>query len=142
MAGGAGRGSSLLIRSFSRDGAVALLRIWLGAMMVVHGYPKMFGDNTKFFARVEEMGFPAPELFGWLAAFSEFGGGVLLILGLMTRPAALLVTVTMGVAALIRHFDDPFDRKELPLTYMVIAIAVLFAGPGKISLDRRLFGSR
>lgn len=139
MRGRTGGIARALTQSYSRDGAIAFLRIWLGAMMIVHGYSKVFGDNTRFFEGVADMGFPVPELFGWLAAFSEFGGGVLLILGLLTRPAALLVAATMGVAAFVRHFDDPFGNKELPLTYMVIAIALLIAGPGKISLDRRLF---
>lgn len=133
---------TVLTRSFSRDGAIALLRIWLGAMMIVHGAPKIFGTMDRFTAGIAEMGFPLPELFAWAAALSEFAGGILLILGLFTRPAALLFSITMVVAVFIRNFDSEFARKELGLTYLVIAVVLLVAGPGKLSLDRRIFSRR
>lgn len=133
----ASRFSAFLNRSYSHDNAVLLLRLWLGAMMIVHGYGKVFGGLERFTAGVEKMGFPAPELFAWAAALSEFGGGILLILGLFTRPAAIFVTCTMFVAAFIRHMDDPFGKKELSITYLVLALILLITGPGRLSLDRR-----
>lgn len=131
-----------LSRSWSRDYAILLLRVWLGSMMVVHGWGKVFGGVGKLTERVASMGFPLPEFFAWSAALSEFGGGILLILGLFTRPAAFLVFCTMFVAGFIRHLDDPFGKKELALTYLVMAVVVLIAGPGKAALDRVLFGHR
>ncbi len=132
--------SVFLTRSYSRDSAVLLLRLWLGGMMILHGYGKVFGGVDKLTERVESMGFPAPELFAWAAALSEFGGGILLIIGLFTRPAAIFVFFTMFTAAFIRHFDDPFGKKELALTYMVLALVLLIAGPGRFGMDRQLFG--
>lgn len=132
----ASRFSAFLNRSYSHDNAVLLLRLWLGAMMIVHGYGKVFGGIERFTQGVAKMGFPAPELFAWAAALSEFAGGILLIIGLFTRPAALLVTATMFVAAFIRHMDDPFGKKELSITYLVLALVLLITGPGKLSVDR------
>lgn len=129
-----------LTRSWSRDAAVLILRLWLGAMMISHGQGKVFTGTTKLTASVEGMGFPAPEFFAWAAALSEFGGGILLVLGLFTRPAAILVSCTMFVAGFIRHFNDPFGKKELALTFLTVALVVLIAGPGKYSLDRWIFG--
>lgn len=133
---------TLLVRSWNRDGAVALLRIWLGIVMIVHGNGKFFGDKTGFSAKLSELGFPASELFAWLAATSEFVGGILLVVGLFSRPAALFVAGTMIVAAFVAHFDDPFSKKELALTYLVSSLVILIAGPGKMSLDNLLFGRR
>lgn len=134
--------SSFLSRSWSRDSAILLLRLWLGAMMILHGYGKVFERMDGFAEGVAKLGFPAPELFAWLAALSEFGGGILLIVGLFSRPASIFVFFTMFVAAFIRHFDDPFGKKELALTYLVMAIVLAIAGPGKYSLDKKLFGKK
>ena len=134
--------SIFLSRSWSRDSAVLLLRVWLGAMMIYHGYGKVFERIDGFTEGVAKMGFPMPEFFAWAGALSEFGGGILLILGLFSRPAALFVSSTMFVAAFVRHLDDPFGKKELALTYLVMAIALAITGPGKYSLDRKLFGGK
>ncbi|MGE3802954.1 MAG: DoxX family protein [Candidatus Kapaibacterium sp.] len=131
--------SIFLTRSWSRDWAILLLRLWLGSMMIYHGWGKVFGNIDKFTEGVAKMGFPMPEFFAWSAALSEFGGGLLLIFGLFTRPAAMFVGITMIVAGFVRHLDDPFGKKELSLTYLVLALVILIAGPGKAALDRLLF---
>jgi len=132
--------ATFLSRSWSRDSAILLLRLWLGSMMMYHGWGKVFGNIEGFAKAVDELGFPMPEFFAWAAALSEFGGGILLVFGLFTRPAAFLVAFTMFVAAFVHHLDDPFGKKEMAITYLVIAIALMIAGPGKTALDRILFG--
>lgn len=123
---------------FAREQAVALVRIWLGAMMIMHGYGKVFGGMERFTESVAKLGLPMPEFFAWAAALSEFAGGIALILGLAMRPAAAMIFCTMAVAAFIRHADDPFKNKELPLTYLVISVALFLIGPGPYSLDSML----
>ena len=81
------------------------------------------------------MGFPAPQFFAWAAGISEFGGGIFLALGLMTRPASLLIGTTMFAAAFIRHAGDPFASKEKALLFFVTAVALTLIGAGKYSLD-------
>src|SRR5688500_9968883 len=73
------------------DSAMLVMRLWLGATMITHGWPKVFGGMEKFTTGVAEMGFPAPEVFAWAAALSELAGGLLLGLGLATRATSLLV---------------------------------------------------
>ena len=126
---------SRLARPLTVDGGVLILRVWLGAMMISHGVGKVFGTPEKFMEGVAGMGFPMPEVFAWAAALSEFAGGILLVFGLFARPAALLGAITMAVAAFIRHADDPFGKKELALTYLVLHLVVILAGPGRFSLD-------
>jgi uncharacterized membrane protein YphA (DoxX/SURF4 family) len=56
-----------------------------------------------FVDRIEGMGMPAPVLFAWLAALAEFAGGLLLAVGLLTRPTALVVAGPFMIVALVTH---------------------------------------
>ena len=112
------------------------LRILLGLGIAYHGYGKVFGGGLEGFAKgVEAMGFPNPEFFAWAAALSEFAGGILIILGLFTRPAALMVFTTMAVAIFIMHAPDPLQKKELALAYWTGSFFLVLAGSGKLGLD-------
>ena len=122
------------------DLALLLLRLGFGASMALaHGLGKV-KDLAGFTAGVAARGVPIPELLGPAAALSELVGGLLLALGLLTRPAAGFVLATMAVAAFHVHGNDPFARKELALAHGLVALALAIGGPGRFSLDARLFG--
>jgi len=131
------------VRSFSflianpahRDAGLLLLRLWFGlALAFSHGLSKM-GDLPSFIAAVERRGIPLPALTAPFAAASEFIGGLLLALGLFTRPAGLAVFATMLVAAFHVHAADPFSKKEFALAYGVAALVLAIVGPGRFSVD-------
>jgi putative oxidoreductase len=112
------------------------LRVLMGAGIAYHGYGKVFGGYMdRVVEGVAKMGFPFPELFAWAAALSEFLGGIFIALGLATRFAALFVFITMSVAGFIVHAADPLDKKELAFAYWTVAGALIFTGPGSLSLD-------
>ena len=118
------------------DLAFLALRLAFGsALALSHGWGKLAAP-AQFILGLTKRGFPLPEVFGWAALLSEFAGGILLALGLFTRPAAAFVLLTLGVAAFDIHAGDPFARRELALAYAVVALALLIAGPGRFSLDR------
>src|SRR5690606_2194174 len=120
------------------DAGLLLLRGFFGlALALGHGHGKLL-DLGKFIGSVAQRGIPLPGVLGPAAAFSEFLGGVLLAIGLLTRPAAAFVLCTMLVAGLHVHASDPFQRKELALAYAIVAMVVLLAGPGRFSLDALL----
>ncbi len=104
------------------------------ALAFGHGLGKL-PPSERFIAGVTEMGFPAPALFAWAAGLSELAGGILLALGLATRPSSFFIMVTMLVALLIRHAPDPFATKEKALLYAAVAFLLLLAGAGKYSVD-------
>lgn len=124
-------------REMSLNIGLLWLRVLMGlGISIFHGYGKVFGGRMEQFTEgVAKMGFPAPDFFAWAAAFSEFIGGILLVLGLGTRLAAFFVFMTMSVAAFIRHAPDTFDVKETALLYWIIAMAIFLTGPGFFSLD-------
>lgn len=117
------------------DLALLVLRLFTGlALALAHGAGKV-PPSERFVSGVEALGFPAPLLFAWAAGLSEFAGGFLLAAGLFTRPAALMVLITMLVAAFRRHAPDPFADKEKAFLYAAIALVFLIAGGGRLALD-------
>lgn len=117
--------------------SLLVLRVVSGALMFVHGWDKL----NKF----SEMkgGFPDPLHVGSMASlsmtiFAEALCSVFLILGLLTRLAAIPLIIVMAVAIFIIHGHDPLQKKELAILYIAIFIAILFTGPGKFSLDKMI----
>ncbi len=118
------------------------LRVVLGVIMAGHGYRKFFaGGMPHHFDLVRHIGLP-----GWLAyvsAGAEFFGGLLLVMGLFTRLAALAVFIDMLVAVLKVHWSNGLmgpNGSEFPLSLMAMAFALIFLGAGAISLDHVLRG--
>jgi putative oxidoreductase len=134
--GGDGGGSRVA------DAGLLLVRLFAGlALAFAHGAGKM-PPSERFAAGVAELGFPAPEVFAWAAGLSEFLGGLLLAIGLLTRPAALAIAFTMGVAAFGRHAADPFADKEKALLFLAVALMFLLVGSGRYGLDRLIYRRR
>lgn len=121
--------------SRAADLGLLILRVFAGlSLALAHGWDKV-PPSGGWISRVGEMGLPAPELFAWLSGFAELGGGLLLALGLLTRPAALLVVLNMATAVLLGHAGDPFGAREKALLFGVVALMYLLAGAGRYSLD-------
>jgi len=117
------------------DAGLLILRVFAGAAMAfAHGLGKVQNPG-KAIASADKLGFPVPEVMGWAATLSEFMGGLLLALGLLTRPSAFVLAVTMSVAAFMAHGSDPFQKKELALAYLSMYILLLCTGGGRFSID-------
>lgn len=125
--------------------ALLLLRLVVGFAFMLHGWGKI--QNP--FDWMGPDGF-APGFLQALAALSEFGGGLALILGLLTPLACLGIGSTMAVAFMTHAFmrGDPFvsttggPASELSAVYFSIAMLLLALGPGRFALDRIFFGKR
>ena len=124
-----------------------LLRVGLGVMFMIHGFPKLAGGPTAWAGvggvmDVLGLGF-APTFWGLLAALAEFGGGLLLALGLWFRLACVGLLITM-IMATVMHVGkgQGFNEYAHALESAFVFLGLLFAGPGRYSLDERLFGSR
>ena len=112
-----------------------ILRVFIGAALLTHGWGKMFGGLGGFIDGVAQMGFPAPTVLGFLAAFAESFGAILLAVGLLTRPAAFLIVATMAVAIFGAHKGAAFSVQEAAWLYLVPALFFLLKGAGRWSLD-------
>jgi putative oxidoreductase len=117
------------------------LRLVAGVSLAMHGWQKFHDPSMKsqFFETVGKMGLPAPNALAWAAIVAELVGGVMLALGFLTRLWAFMILGVMGVAVFKFHAADPYQVKELAAVYGAVAVAFLFGGAGRISVDGMLF---
>ena len=115
-----------------------VLRVVVGAAFILHGWPKIQKPTSW-------MGDAVPGVLQFAAAIAEFGGGIALILGLLTPLVALALAVQMAAALMLVHIPKghPFVGEgsyELPLVYLFLFLALSAIGPGRYSLDALLSG--
>ncbi len=129
--------------------ALLVLRWTVGPLMAGHGAQKLFGWFDGYGLKgtggwLESLGLRPGRTWAVAAGLSEFGGGVLMILGFLNPLGPLGVTGAMAMAIAKVH---PLSEKpvwatsggaELPLTNVAISTALMLSGPGKYSLDRAL----
>lgn len=126
--------------------APLVARVIVGGIMFMHGLQKLtegpanFGQNT-----LGGLGVPLPVLMGYVVTFVELIGGILLVVGLLSRLAALLLTINLVVAILLVKVNTGLIAPqgsgagaELDLALIAGVLVVLLAGPGKLSLDYAL----
>ena len=116
---------------------LSVLRIITALLFIAHGAQKLFG----FLA---PPGAPTPPLFSqlWIGGILEFFGGLLLLVGLFTRPVAFILSGMMSVAYFQMHAPGGFwplqNKGELAVLYCFVFLFFSVAGGGEWSLDRQL----
>jgi putative oxidoreductase len=120
------------------DFGLLLLRVGIGVMAVYHGYPKIMGGLHAWGELGRAMGVLgitfAPQFWGFMAAFSEFFGGLALVTGLFMRPFCALLAFTMSVAAFM-HLGkgDGLQVASYAISMGIVYLGLIFTGPGAYS---------
>ncbi len=117
-----------------------VLRVLIGFMFVLHGIPKLMGGSDTWNYVGSSMGFLGIKsgyaFWGFLAAVTEFVGGLLLIIGLFVRPASLFLLLTMIVAAIFHYAqNEGFNGASHALEDAAVFIGLIFTGGGKYAFD-------
>jgi putative oxidoreductase len=128
------------------DVGLLLLRLAVGAIFIAHGAQKVFvygfgGVSSSF----GQMGIPMPGITGPLVAIVELAGGVLLVIGLLTRLAAIALAVDMLGAMFLVHLAGGFFLPagiEFTLALLGACLAIAIMGPGAMSIDHGISGRR
>ena len=121
-----------------------MVRVIAGALLIPHGYAKLFTPNVidGTAGYMGSIGLVPGIFWAWVIALLEFFGGIMLVVGFLTRPVAAMVIGFMAVAAFYVHWGNGFFWNkggfEYPLMWGVIALAILVRGAGAYSVDRKL----
>lgn len=123
-----------------------LIRAGIGIVIAFYGLNKFRdGEETLRYvgSAISNLGLPIqPDsvfalLFGILAAGGELVGGILIAVGLLFRPAALILVFIMAVALLMHlNAGDPFSAYAQALTFCAVFLGLLFTGPGTVSIQK------
>lgn len=126
-----------------RNTGLLIMRIGLGIMFMLHGFPKLSGGPEKWIGIGGSMKLIGidfiPVFWGFMAAATETFGGFLLILGLFFRPVNMLLVFTMAIAALV-HLSDPkqgINDASHAIELAIVCLSLIFIGPGKYSIDKK-----
>jgi putative oxidoreductase len=118
---------------------LSLLRIMAALLFLQHGLSKFFGFPSATGPHA------TPFELEWFAALIEFGGGVLLTLGLFTRVVALVASGEMAIGYFLFHAPQSFypalNHGELAIMFCFVFLYLIFAGAGPLSLDALIFGN-
>jgi putative oxidoreductase len=128
-----------------RDQGLLLLRIGLGIMFIYHGWPKISGGPHFWHMLGMSTGHVgihfAPTFWGFMAAFAEFGGGLLLCFGFLTRIACVLLVIDMLVATSFHlGSGQGLAVASHPIECGIVFLSLILIGPGKLSIDATMGG--
>jgi len=123
------------------------IRLSAGVIFTAHGAQKLFGwfdgyglEGTAGW--MTSIGLEPGLLMATIAGGVEFFGGLLLVLGLLVRPVALLLAITMVVAIISAHLQNGLfmsnNGYEFSLSLLAISASLVFRGPGNLSMDQLL----
>ena len=123
------------------------LRLIAGILFVAHGAQKLFAwfggyglEGTGQW--MESIGLAPGYLMALMAGSVEFFGGLLLIIGFLTRPTSFVLAITMVVAIFTVHIDNGLfmatNGYEFALALIAISVSLMFSGAGKLSLDNEV----
>lgn len=123
------------LKENSRSAVLLLLRLFIGFMMLTHGWAKLTNFDTL------SASFPDPLGVGSMASLvmallAEVGCSLLLIFGIFTRLAVLPLIFNMIVAAFVVHAGAGLQGRELAIMYLAMYILVFFMGGGRYAIDR------
>ncbi|MBK8550321.1 MAG: DoxX family protein [Ignavibacteria bacterium] len=126
------------------DYGILLLRIGVGLIFIfIHGLGKITAGPDlwkRLGGSMSNFGITfLPEVWGFIAAFTEFFVPMFLIIGFLYRPATFLLAFNMIVATSVHLKNlDPWSKIAYPMMLVILFISMFIIGPGKFSLDEYL----
>lgn len=125
-----------------RELGILLLRLGIGLMFVYHGWPKISGGPEVWLKLGSAMKFVGitftPVFWGFMAAVTEFFGGILIAIGFLTRPAAMMLAFNMTIAVILKFSTGAgLGGASQAIEVGIVFLSLILMGPGKYSVDAR-----
>ncbi|KYZ77761.1 DoxX family protein [Anaerosporomusa subterranea] len=126
-----------------RELGILLLRVGIGLMFMYHGWPKIVGGTETWVKLGMAMKFLgvsfAPAFWGFMSAVTEFIGGFLIAIGLLTRPVAMFLSFNMIVAVVLKFSSGAgLGGASQAIEVGIVFLSLILMGPGRYSIDERL----
>jgi putative oxidoreductase len=114
-----------------------LLRIVIAWRLIAGTWPYILGSKSiaEVIAFFQSLNKPLPGISAYVSLYAQFGCGILLVVGWLTRPAALVLTINFSVALLAAHLHDPIESSFQAWALWAISMYFFFHGGGSISID-------
>ena len=127
-----------------REKGAFFVRLVVGFILVYGTQDNVFsnGRMLEFRDFLAARGVPLPLLAAHVSAYAQFVCGILYVLGLFVRPAALVMIINFVAALVIAHLDTPLDAARLALCMLFSSLFLLFNGAGALSLDNYISSRR
>ncbi len=110
------------------------LRVAVGVIFIYSGYGKLFGNPTMAVGMFTQLGFPIPTFWAYFVGLAELVGGLMVLLGVYARMAAIWLAITMVVAIAAVHVKGPFQGWFVPLSLLGSLLALMGVGAGEFRL--------
>ncbi len=121
------------------DSGLLIIRVITGAFMIYHGWEIFDSEKMNEYSKwMTDLKFPAPAFMAYLGKGSELIGGILLLIGWLTRPAAIILAITMSAIAFGMGHGRIFTEDQHPFLFVVLSMVFVFTGAGRYSIDRYL----
>ena len=123
-----------------KEKGTLFVRLVVGFVLVYGTQDNVFSNERMLEFRdfLGARGVPFPLFAAYLSVYAQFVCGILYVLGLFVRPAALLMVINFVAALVIAHLDTPLDAARLALCMLFCSLFLLFNGAGAWSLDAKL----
>lgn len=126
--------------------AYPLVRIAAGALLMVHGYVKLFLGGAPFIADkiLPNLGFHPPLVWAYFLGVLELVGGAMIVLGLVTRLIATILVIEFLIITFGWNFrfgfgfTNPGGGYEYPLLWLIVFVSIAIRGGGRYSIDHKI----
>ncbi len=127
-----------------REKGAFFVRLVVGFVLVYGTQDNVFSNErmVEFRDFLAARGVPFPLVAAHVSAYAQFVCGILYVLGLFVRPAALVMSINFVAALVIAHLDAPLDAARLALYMLFSSLFLLFHGAGELSLDNYISSRR
>lgn len=126
-----------------QDSGLAFIRIIVGAFMIFHGWEVFDAEKMKVYLTWDSFkGFSSPSFMVYMGKIAELIAGILMTIGLFTRPATLVLIFTMLYISFLVGHGKVWYEDQHPFLFVLLGLVFFFTGPGKLSVDQLLFRNK
>lgn len=122
------------------EDGLAIIRVIIGIFLIYHGTQAFRPDEMKIYVPwLADLHVPLPEVMPYVGKAAELLGGLCLVLGLFTRVATIMLILNFTFISFVMGHGKIFTDSQHAFLYALVSLIFLFVGPGRWSLDHRLF---